>query len=250
MLLSNRLCSIRKAHAPMTCMSGTHHVETHEMIPGASKSSHRRTRTNLMRAIGQVTSTSIFTRGVILNHTLLASRTTAVHTVRNRTLSPQGTPELLNQSRLYSKMTSDEDYEAFLNKANQASSGTNTQSKSVGVKSVDTEVPKVLESVDEVFVSDADEPFEPVSLKYKGKSLPSSDELGNLLGKSVEEISEKQFDSQGQYKKVVDAVKEAGDGKVGFFKAEIGKTRTQYIVLSIDTKHGRIVGLKALAVES
>jgi hypothetical protein len=70
---------------------------------------------------------------------------------------------------------SDEDYEAFLNKANQDVSGATTQSKkSVGVKSVDTEVPQDLEAIEEVFVSDADEPFEPVSLKYTGNSLPSA----------------------------------------------------------------------------
>jgi hypothetical protein len=70
---------------------------------------------------------------------------------------------------------SDEDYEAFLNKANQDVSGATTQSKkSVGIKSVDTEVPQDLEAIDEVFVSDADEPFKPVSLKYTGSSLPST----------------------------------------------------------------------------
>ena len=76
------------------------------------------------------------------------------------------------------------------------------------------------------------------------------DELSELVGKSVENISEKDFDPQGQYVAVVDAVKTAGDGKVGFFKVELDSTRAQYLVLSVDVKHDRIVGLKALAIES
>jgi hypothetical protein len=71
-----------------------------------------------------------------------------------------------------------------------------------------------------------------------------------LVGLSVEEISEKDFDPQGQYKAVVDAVTEAGDGKVSFYQAELDSTRKVYLVLSIDSKHQRLVGLKALAVES
>jgi hypothetical protein len=68
---------------------------------------------------------------------------------------------------------SDADYEAFLNKANQDSSGgeTTTQSKGYGTKSVNTEVPKALESVQEYYTSDADEPFEPVALNYDGDSI-------------------------------------------------------------------------------
>jgi hypothetical protein len=44
----------------------------------------------------------------------------------------------------------------------------------VGIKSVNTTVPKSLEKVDEFFVSDSDEPFEPVSLKYDGEKIPSA----------------------------------------------------------------------------
>lgn len=74
-------------------------------------------------------------------------------------------------------MASDEDYASFLEKANQDPSGgkPSTQStKKVSTKSVDTEVPKVLEQVDEYYTSDADEPFEPVSLKWKSDKLPSA----------------------------------------------------------------------------
>ena len=63
-------------------------------------------------------------------------------------------------------------------------------------------------------------------------------------------VSEKEFDPQGQYKKVIDAVKKAGSGKVSVFKVEHGSTRSEYYVVSVDSKEGKVVGLKALAVES
>jgi hypothetical protein len=66
----------------------------------------------------------------------------------------------------------------------------------------------------------------------------------------VASISEKEFDPQGQYKKVIDAVKKAGDGKVRVFRVEHGSTRVEYYVVSVDEKEGRVVGLKALSVES
>lgn len=72
-------------------------------------------------------------------------------------------------------MASDADYAAFLDKANQdtgASAATAAQSR-IGTKAVDTEVPASLRQVDEYLMSDADEPFEPVSLKWGKDSLPS-----------------------------------------------------------------------------
>jgi hypothetical protein len=72
-------------------------------------------------------------------------------------------------------MSSDADYAAFLDKANQDSGSAEakdaSQKRSYGTKSVNTAVPKVLEQVDEYYVSDADEPFEPVALKYEGESV-------------------------------------------------------------------------------
>lgn len=72
-------------------------------------------------------------------------------------------------------MASDEDYSSFLEKANQDTGATKTssQSGSAVTKAVDTDVPATLQKVEAYYVSDADEPFEPVSLKWKGKDLPS-----------------------------------------------------------------------------
>jgi hypothetical protein len=77
-----------------------------------------------------------------------------------------------------------------------------------------------------------------------------TDDLKKLLGgdKDVEEVKPKGFESQ--YKKVIDAVKEAGNGEVKVFKVQIDGTRAEYYVVGVDEKDGRIVGLKALSVES
>jgi hypothetical protein len=78
-----------------------------------------------------------------------------------------------------------------------------------------------------------------------------ADALSKLIGKDVLKISQKDFDPRGQYKTVIDAVKqEVGDGDLGYFQVDLDKTRSEYFVVGVDVKHGRIVGLKALSVES
>lgn len=63
-------------------------------------------------------------------------------------------------------------------------------------------------------------------------------------------MSVKEFDPQGQYKTVVEAVKKVGEGEVKVFRVGHGKTRAEYYVVAVDGKGGRVVGLKAKAVES
>jgi len=150
-------------------------------------------------------------------------------------------------------MASDEDYASFLDKANQDPSEgrASTQStKKASTKSVNTEVPKALEEVEVYFTSDADEPFEPVSLKWEGDGVPSADELGSLIGKDASSISQKDFDPQNQYKKVIDAVKKAASADLGYFLVELGGTRSEYYVVGVDKKGNRLVGMKAVAVQS
>ncbi|KAF2131121.1 hypothetical protein P153DRAFT_365722 [Dothidotthia symphoricarpi CBS 119687] len=149
-------------------------------------------------------------------------------------------------------MSSDADYAAFLEKANQDSAPVEQQSggkKTYGTKSVNTAVPQVLEGVEEYYVSDADEPFEPVALKYEGSSV-SADDLKKVLGgeREVEQVTPKGFETQ--YKTVVDAVKKAAGGEVKVFRVGIDGTRSEYWVVAVDGKEGKIVGFKALSVES
>ena len=74
--------------------------------------------------------------------------------------------------------------------------------------------------------------------------------FGEAIGKDASKISEKDFDPQGEYKKVVDAVKGAGSSEIGYFKVELGGTRIEYFIVSVDKKAKRLVGMKAIAVES
>lgn len=65
-------------------------------------------------------------------------------------------------------MSSDQDYAAFLEKANQ-DTGSSSEVKTSGfaqTKAVDTAVPAPLNTVDAFYQSDTDEPFEPVALQY------------------------------------------------------------------------------------
>ena len=80
------------------------------------------------------------------------------------------------------KMSTDAEYEAFLERANQDASNnvsskqktvTASQSTSSHLLTVNTAVPTALQDVEEYYMSDADEPFEPVSLKWSEKSFPS-----------------------------------------------------------------------------
>jgi len=87
------------------------------------------------------------------------------------------------------KMASDEDYAAFLDKANQDPNEGVVKTKSQGkieLKATDigVEVPAVLTKATQeaYYVSDADEPFVPVCLKLKKKGLPDE---GMFLSHSI-----------------------------------------------------------------
>jgi hypothetical protein len=85
--------------------------------------------------------------------------------------------------------------------------------------------------------------------ELRDKANIHTDDLKKLVGSdSVEEVKGTGFESQ--YKKVIDAVKQAGNGSVKVFRVELEGTRAEYYVVAVDDKEGRIVGLKALAVES
>src|SRR4051794_24822834 len=64
-------------------------------------------------------------------------------------------------------MSSDADYAAFLDKANEQSGATSSSRDKArfSAKAVDTDVPEELKTVSAYYTSDSDEPFEPVSLK-------------------------------------------------------------------------------------
>jgi hypothetical protein len=76
-------------------------------------------------------------------------------------------------------MASDGDYMSFLDKANQDTGNSSNQATTQSKKAFKTtdsgsQPPKEIKDAckDAFYVSDADEPFEPVSLKYDGEDLP------------------------------------------------------------------------------
>lgn len=153
-------------------------------------------------------------------------------------------------------MSDDASYASFLDKANQDSStaSASSQSKSkYSTNSVNTSVPSSLQDLSATYISDTDAPFEPVSLKWTGSSLPDAKQLGELIGHSgeVETVEKKDFDLRSQYKEVLEKAKEVGDGgEVRVYRVVHGSTRAEYYVVSLDKKGGRVVGVKAMAVES
>ncbi|KAF3069148.1 hypothetical protein CFAM422_007141 [Trichoderma lentiforme] len=168
------------------------------------------------------------------------------------------------------KMASDEDYMAFLNKANQdadegraaaqSSRGGAGQQRTFKTADEGSELPKSIAEVirDAFYVSEADEPFKGVSLKWKGEGgLPDEVEFAKLINHwdaenaQIDIMDPVDWDSQGEYGNVIDAVREATKGNdVRVYRVARDLTRAEYFVISRDDEGGRIVGVKALGIES
>ncbi|KAI4142277.1 MAG: hypothetical protein L6R39_005006 [Caloplaca ligustica] len=151
-------------------------------------------------------------------------------------------------------MSSDDAYSSFLDQANQDTGASKVSSKSdtATTKAVNTEVPVGLQNVEQYYTSEADEPFEPVSLQWDGNNMPSENQFADLIGhgSEVSTLSSKEFDPRSQYKDVLQAVEKAGDGKSRIYRMSHGKTRVEYYVVGLDKDNKRLVGLKAKAVET
>ncbi|KAI1422101.1 hypothetical protein F5Y12DRAFT_653643 [Xylaria sp. FL1777] len=166
------------------------------------------------------------------------------------------------------KMASDEDYMAFLDKANRDPSEGYAKPQSNSKEEFKTtddgaKIPAAIQEAtkDAFYVSDADEPFVPVCLAWDegGKGLPDEEELATLIhhpdpSKADIEIQDPaNWDTQGQYKAILDAVSKAGKGNdVRVYRVAKGGVKVEYWVLTTDGKGAgaRLVGAKALAIES
>ncbi len=161
------------------------------------------------------------------------------------------------------RMSDDASYSSFLDKANQdtGKEPLNPQPKSPqppNSKSYSSKnIPAPLDKIEATYTSDTDAPFEPVSFDYDGSSFPSAGEFEDLVGKAkgnngparAEELSLKDFDPRGEYKSVIESVKGVVEGgEVKIFRLGRGKTRAEYFIVGL--KSGRIVGVRADAVES
>jgi len=112
------------------------------------------------------------------------------------------------------------------------------------------------------FTSESDEPFEPFTVPYSSSSLPSASEFARAIKHDngqgvVEELSVGEFDPRNEYEKVIEAVEAAvaknGEGKaaVKCFRADSGKsTKVFYYVVGLDREERRLVGVRAVSVES
>ncbi|KAM0330534.1 hypothetical protein ACHAQA_003481 [Verticillium albo-atrum] len=165
-------------------------------------------------------------------------------------------------------MGSDEDYMAFLDKANEDPNAgrakSSSTSKGAELKAQDkgVEVPKAiaaqLKGGDKFYVSEADEPFEGVALTWS-KGLPDEGQFAELVqhpeakDADVEILDPIDWDSEGQYKDLIEAVREASKGNdVRVYKIARGGSRFEYWILTSDGegKDGRLVGVKALSIET
>lgn len=164
-------------------------------------------------------------------------------------------------------MASDEDYMAFLDKANEDPSKGTAKSESKGndFKATDdgAQIPAAIAEAtkDAFYTSDADEPFLPVCLSWDegGKGLPDEDEFASLIAHpspssaSIEIQDPADWDPRGQYSKLLDAVRKASKGSdVRVYRVPKGGAKVEYWLVSTEGKGkgARLVGVKALAVES
>ncbi|KAI0385387.1 hypothetical protein F5Y04DRAFT_245703 [Hypomontagnella monticulosa] len=166
------------------------------------------------------------------------------------------------------KMASDEDYMAFLDKANKDPSEGYAKPQSSGNKEfkatdAGAQIPAAIQEAtkDSFYVSDADEPFVPVYLAWdeSGKGLPDEEEFASLIqhpdpsSAQIEIQDPADWDSQGQYSSIVDAVRKAGKGNdVRVYRVAKGGVKVEYWVVTTEGKgaNAKLVGAKALAVES
>ncbi|OBT94812.1 hypothetical protein VE01_06304 [Pseudogymnoascus verrucosus] len=161
-------------------------------------------------------------------------------------------------------MADDASYLSFLEKANAPLGGSNEAQASgsgkKGFKTVDegAKVPEVIRKAIEgvVYVSDADEGFEGVSLGTGGRGMVDGESFADLIGspdgREIEILDISQWDERGEYKSIVDAIRDAtSGGDVRVYRVPRGATRVEYWVVGVEEgEEGRLVGAKALSVES
>ena len=78
------------------------------------------------------------------------------------------------------------------------------------------------------------------------------DKFKKLAGCNAEAVAQSaaEFDPRNQYERILSLVKETGNGRAVIFKIQESNTRVIYYIVSLDETGGRLVGLKAMAIES
>ncbi|ESZ94443.1 hypothetical protein SBOR_5161 [Sclerotinia borealis F-4128] len=198
-------------------------------------------------------------------HSSTSDNITNENNVSKDTNTNTSSPEQINTNAT-NKMASDEDYMAFLNKANEdPGAGTSTTAgnyrKKAEYKTMDDEVdvPAVLvrATKDAWYISDADEPFVVVALKNEGKGLPDEETFAKLIehpspadaAEEIQILDIGDWDPRGEYRDIVKAVREAcKGGDVRVYRVPGEGSRVEYWVVGVEGE--RLVGAKALGVES
>ncbi|KAI1447358.1 hypothetical protein F5Y02DRAFT_378940 [Annulohypoxylon stygium] len=188
-------------------------------------------------------------------------------------LRSQYSPYVSNSLRHFTttttlNMASDGDYMAFLDKANEDPSKGYTKAQNASkqdFKATDdgAQIPAAIQEAtkDSFYVSDADEPFVPVYLAWNegGKCLPDEEEFATLIhhpepaNAQIEILDPADWDTQGQYKAILDAVQKAGEGNdIRVYRVSKGGVKVEYWIVTTEGKgaSAKLVGAKALAVES
>ncbi|KAJ5081921.1 hypothetical protein NUU61_010185 [Penicillium alfredii] len=171
-------------------------------------------------------------------------------------------------------MSSDDAYMSFLNKANADLDAGRAPQQGGGTVRTETvhasvSIPAPLQSVDAYYVSETDEPFEPVALRWEGATRgtwPSADQLSALISpdadltQGISTLSPSSFDPKNQYASALHAVRaaaveQAADSDpsgvdVKVYRVELTSTKLEYWVLALAAPEGRLVGLRAKAVET
>lgn len=94
--------------------------------------------------------------------------------------------------------------------------------------------------------------------------FPDVDEFASIIASgskpNIEILSDKSFDPRSQYSSVIKAVRAAvaasdskvseSDVEVKVYRVEVGNSRVEYWVIALDGAEGKIVGLRAKAIES
>jgi len=150
---------------------------------------------------------------------------------------------------------SDEDYANFLSKANKSYStpSAKTSSQSQGISTKAHHAIRALG--DRVYSTDADEPFTDTTFEWEDNELPSNFQFGELVTESPSDIvklTTQEWDPNGAYSDVVDAVKQAagGSSEAAVYRVEGDGARATYYILAHDKSKKELVGVKVLAVES
>ncbi|KAI6249748.1 hypothetical protein HI914_01337 [Erysiphe necator] len=152
----------------------------------------------------------------------------------------------------------DEDYLNFLNKANEIDVQSSNGSKRLQLKSLDqsVEIPEALQqaTLDAYYISDTDEPFVPVVLKVKD-GMPDEISFAKLVNHpeptnaEVQIMDTNKWDPHGQYKKIIDTVKEVVQNEeIRVYQIFLSNITSEYWLVGI--KEESLLGVKAMAVES